>query len=195
MMTTRTRRAESPAASRVHELETENAALKAERDKAIESVERFRRLYVDEGETSDRLRTRVAELEAMAWAYEERLSKLGLNPWTVLKEEHWLEPRGGGGESGGASLNDISHISTEGAVSSSAAYPAAPCANEGCGRLRLDAPGVKLCGPCRIAYLEGYSEGFQSPRRPADPKRKEAKDPSADGQVSDSEGKRNQGGS
>jgi len=32
------------------------------------------------------------------------------------------------------------------------------CANEGCGRLRLDAPGVKLCAICRVAYLSGYRD-------------------------------------
>lgn len=45
---------------------------------------------------------------------------------------------------------------------SAAANPAAPtiilCANEGCGRPRLEAPGVKLCSVCRIAYLTGYRD-------------------------------------
>jgi len=70
--------------------------------------------------------------------------------------------KGGGRESGAAETraSPTQKGRTDPAQSAlpAAANPAAFCANEGCGRPRLEAPGVKLCAVCRIAYLSGYRD-------------------------------------
>ena len=40
------------------------------------------------------------------------------------------------------------------------------CHTPGCGRERLDAPGVLLCGPCRLSYLNGVADNARGKAKP-----------------------------